>query len=201
MDDLLHKLARIVVMALLVCAAGCRSSAPFVWVQQLPPEPLPSGRSIIGVGDVIEIQVFGDDNMSTKGRVLADGTITVPLLGAVTVVGKTPEALAASLETQLHKLVQVPKVTVTILDSQVSVAVIGEVKQPGVVDLGTPAGVLQALAKAGGTTEFADSSGIYVLRSRGQKTQRIRFRYAALVEAEPAAARFQLKTGDVLVVE
>ena len=37
MDDLLNKLARIVLMALLVCAAGCRSSAPYVWVQRLPP--------------------------------------------------------------------------------------------------------------------------------------------------------------------
>jgi polysaccharide export outer membrane protein len=201
MDDLLKKLARIVLMALLVCAAGCRSSAPYVWVQRLPPEPAPSARSIIGVGDVIEIQVFGDESMSTKGRVLADGTITMPLVGPVTVVGKTPEALAASLEPQLHRWIQVPKVTVILLESQVSVAVIGEVKTPGVVDLGTPAGVLQALAKAGGMTEFADWSGIYVLRSRGKSTQRIRFRYSALVEAEPAAARFQLKTGDVLVVE
>lgn len=81
-----------------------------------------------------------------------------------------------------------------------SVAVIGEAKQAGMIALEPPATVLQALAKAGGMTEFANSANIFVLRS-GDKVQRIRFKYSALVEAEPAATRFHLRTGDSVVVE
>jgi polysaccharide export outer membrane protein len=186
----------------LLGAAGCGSSGRYVWVDQRPPDPAgASGRTLIGPGDVIEVQVYGDETMSTRGRVLADGMLTVPVLGPVQVTGKRPEELAASLEEQLKRFVNVPKVTVIIQESLISVAVIGEVRQAGVVDLVAPATVLEALAKAGGMTEYADSSGIFVLRNRGKDTERIRFKYSALVQAQPAAARFQLKTGDVLVVE
>jgi polysaccharide biosynthesis/export protein len=196
---------RVVVTVLasaLLGAAGCGSTGRYVWVDQRPPEPANSGgRTLIGAGDLIEVQVYGDENMSTEGRVLADGTITVPVLGPVQVAGKRSEELAASLEEQLKRYISVPEVTVIIKESLVSVSVIGEVRQAGTVQLAAPVSVLEALAAAGGMTEFADSSGIFVLRDRGEKTERIRFEYSALVQAEPAASRFQLKTGDVVVVE
>ena len=129
------------------------------------------------------------------------GTITVPLLGPVPAAGKRSEELAASLEDQLKRYVQVPKVVVLIRESLISVSAIGEVKQAGVIDLVAPATVLEALAKAGGLTEFADSSAIFVLRTQGGRTERIRFKYSDLIQAQPSAAQFQLKTGDVLVVE
>jgi polysaccharide export outer membrane protein len=198
-----HARVRAALAALLLCLLACRS-APYVWVHQLPPEPAPSGgRTTIGPGDLVEVLVYGEEGASTKGNVLADGTLTMPLLGPVYVVGKKPEELAKSLEEQLKRYIQVPSVTVIIHESRISLAVIGEVRQPGVVLLTTPATVLQALAAAGGMTEFADSSGIFVLRtdSKTAQTQRIRFSYSALVEAEPAASRFHLRTGDVLVVE
>jgi polysaccharide biosynthesis/export protein len=195
-------LVRTVLAYTLLGALGCGSTGQYVWVDQRPPDATSAdGRTVIGPGDLIEVQVYGDETMSTRGRVLADGTLTIPVLGPVAVVGMRSEELAASLDQQLKRYITAPKVTVMIQESLISVAVIGEVKQPGVVDLVAPATVLQALAKAGGMTEFADSSGIFVLRNRGNNTERIRFKYSALVQAEPAAARFQLKTRDVLVVE
>ncbi len=189
-------------LALLGAALGCGTSGRYVWVDQRPPDPAnASGRTLIGAGDVVEVQVYGDELMSTRGRVLGDGTLTVPVLGPVYVAGKRSEELAASLEQQLKRYVNVPKVTVIIQESVVSVAAIGEVRTPGVVDLVAPATVLQALAKAGGMTEFADESAIFVLRKKDNQTERIRFKYDALVQAEPAAVGFRLKTGDVLVVE
>ena len=186
----------------LLVASSCGSSGRYVWVQDRRPEPArTSTRTLIAPGDVIEVQVYGDETMSTKGRVLGDGTLTVPVLGPVQVVGKRPEELAVTLEEALKRYIQAPKVTVMIQESLVSVSVIGEVKAVGVVDLVAPATVLEALAKAGGLTEFADSSGIFVLRNSGKEVERIRFKYSALVHAEPAAAAFQLKTDDVVVVE
>lgn len=184
-------------IALLICAAGC-ARAPYVWVHDLP-----QGQDVptIGPGDVLDIQVYGDDKLSTRGKVLGDGTLPMPLLGSIAVAGRKPKDVASYLERALEQYVKAPSVTVMIQESQVSVAVIGEVKQPGVIPLDSPATVLQALAKAGGLTDFADSSGIFVLRPAGDKTQRIRFTYAALIDAEPSAVRFRLRAGDTLVVE
>jgi polysaccharide export outer membrane protein len=190
------------VFCLLLAVTGCGSYGQYVWVHHRPIEPAnAAARNLIGPGDLLEVQVYGDEKMSTRGRVLADGTLTVPLLGPVQVVGKRPEELTASLEEQLKRYITVPKLTVIIQESLISVAVIGEVKQAGMIELVTPATVLQALAKAGGLTEYADSTGIFVLRNQGGSTQRIRFTYEALTKAEPAAIRFHLKTGDVLVVD
>lgn len=185
----------------LLWLSACHS-APFVWVHDLPPQQRTQGdRNTIGRGDTIEIRVYGDDKASTRGRVLGDGTIVMPLLGPVVVAGKKPEDLANELDAALKRYISIPQVTVMIQETQVSVAVIGEVKQTGVIALDAPATVLQALAKAGGMTEFADTSKIFVLRPIGNRTQRIRFTYAALVEAQPAAVGFRLITGDTLVVQ
>jgi polysaccharide export outer membrane protein len=186
---------------LLLCVAGCHS-APYVWVHDLPPQvQTHAGRNTIGPGDTLEVLVYGDEKVSTKGRVLGDGTLVMPLLGPVSVVGKTPEEVSSQLESALQRYVKVPEVTVMLQESQVTVAVIGEVKQAGVLALESPATVIQALAKAGGLTDFADRSSIFVLRRMGEKTQRIRFEYSALVDAEPAATHFHLQTGDALVVQ
>lgn len=183
-------------------AAACGSTGPYVWVHERKPEPLANGgRTVIGPGDLLEVQVYGDEQSSTTGRVLADGTLTLPLLGPVHVVGQRPEELAATLEQRLKQYITVPKVTVLIRESSISVSVLGEVKEAGTLDLVAPASVLEALAKAGGLTEFADESRIFVLRDQGERTERIRFTYDALVQAEPAASKFRLETGDVLVVE
>jgi polysaccharide export outer membrane protein len=194
-------LTLIILLFTLLCGAGC-SSAPYVWVHELPREGLSAPRrTVIGPGDDLEIQVMGDENASARGRVLPDGTLTLPLLGPVRVVGMRPEALASSLERQLQRWVKVPEVTVIIHESVVSVAVIGEVRQPGVIPLAPPATVLRALAAAGGMTEFADLSGIFVLREQEQRPQRIRFSYDALAEGAAAATHFRLEPGDVLIVE
>ena len=75
-----------------------------------------------------------------------------------------------------------------------------EVRTVGTLSLEPGAGLLQALAQAGGPSDFADREAIYVLR-RQPEFKRIRFTYAALIQNTDGAATFPLKTGDVIVVE
>jgi polysaccharide biosynthesis/export protein len=188
--------------AALLLSAACAQHAPYTWVQTLPPEPDPRTITTINPGDVVDVRVFGQDAMSAKGAVRLDGTMTLPLLGQVVVAGQQPEDVAKQLKERLKPYVVAPEVTVVIEQSRVNVAMIGEVKGVGVVELESPATVLQALAKAGGMTEFADTDSIFVLRPiGGGKTRRIRFTYKQLIDAEPAAIGFYLKSGDVVVVE
>jgi polysaccharide export outer membrane protein len=175
--------------------------APYVSVQQLPKETLALQPGLIAPGDVIEMRVFGQDSLSTRGVVRQDGMITLPLLGAVKAAGETQVSLAAQTAERLKPYVNSPQVTVAIQESLVSVAIVGEIRQAGVLQLESPATVLHALAKAGGMTEFADTNGIFVLRKLSGVVQRIRFSYDALIAADPASIGFQLRTGDVVVIE
>jgi polysaccharide biosynthesis/export protein len=81
--------------------------------------------------------------------------------------------------------------------------VLGEVKGPGMKDLEPGSGVLQALALAGGFTDYAQLDGIYVLRRQPESPapQRIRFDYEAVSRTQGKGASFVLHTGDVVVVE
>jgi polysaccharide biosynthesis/export protein len=193
----------VIALALAFVGVACKS-APYVWVNNYPIEPVGDGGGgpvTISAGDLIEVRVFGQEAMSTKGEVRSDGTLALPLLGQVAVAGRRPEEIASSLKERLKPFIVSPEVTVVIQESRVLVSMVGEVKGVGVVQLRPPATVLQALAMAGGLSDFADRSGIYVLRTVSGVTTRIRFRYDLLIEADPIATRFRLKTGDVIVVE
>jgi polysaccharide export outer membrane protein len=187
--------------SLLPLLAACHHNAPYTWVQRMPRDQTPPTVTTINPGDLVDVRVFGQPDISSKGVVRPDGTLTLPLLGPVPVAGQRPEDTAQQLEERLTKFVIKPEVTVVIEQSRLHVAVIGEVRAAGVVELDSPANVLEALAKAGGMTDFADEDSIYVLRKAGQQTLRVRFTYDQLTGAEPAAINFRLKPGDVVVVE
>ena len=150
---------------------------------------------------MISVRIYGEEALTTRARVRQEGTLTLPLLGPVPVAGKLATEVASDLAVRFKPFVLDPRVIVTIEESLVTVTAVGEVKQAGLLELQSPATVLQALAKVGGLTDFASHSGIYVLRPRPGSTQRVRFAYDKLLEGEPAAMAFHLETGDVLVVE
>jgi polysaccharide export outer membrane protein len=81
-----------------------------------------------------------------------------------------------------------------------SVVVLGEVRVPGVFEFAPDAGLLQALGRAGGLTEFADHDGIYLLR-RGNPPVLVRFDYDIVVAGDTRSNAIVLRDGDVIVVE
>lgn len=186
-----------------VAAACGRSGGGFVWVDNLPAARAAAGAYAVGVGDVVSVQVWDHDKMSARARVRSDGRISMPLLDDVDVAGKTPTQLARELERQLKErnLVVNPSVNVVLEETKpLGVAVMGEVSRAGMYTLDAGAGVAEALASAGGLTEFAHRDRIYVIRRTPQPV-RIRFTYDALAEARGLAATFRLQSGDVVVAQ
>jgi polysaccharide export outer membrane protein len=142
--------------------------------------------------------------MSARARVRPDGRISLPFLDDVQAAGSTTSALGKRIQAQLKEFVVNPVVTVSLEDLRaISVSVIGEVVRPGQFQFEQGAGVLPALAAAGGMTPFADKDGIYVIRQRkaGGDPVRIRFTYQSLTGAQGRASSFRLQGGDVIVVE
>lgn len=183
----------------LALVVGCGGSGKYIWVDDLPKAA--SGDIYrIAVGDTLNVRVYNQENLSTHSKVRSDGRIAVPLIGDVEVRGKTPAVVARQIEARLKQYVVSPAVTVTVEESQpTTIAVLGEVAHPGVYSVDPAAGVLQALAAAGGFTDFASRGSIYVVRQL--PPQRIRFSWNALVDGDRRADTFRLHKGDVVVVE
>ena len=118
-------------------------------------------------GDVLDIEVFQVEELSTQERVNDSGFITLPLIGAVAVAGMTAEqaeqAIAAALAEDYLQDPQVHIFVDEFADQEVSVG--GEVQSPGVFPLRGRTTLLQAIALAGGTTDFAKQSEIIVFRT------------------------------------
>jgi polysaccharide export outer membrane protein len=184
--------------------AGCAGTGPYVWVQDLPPPPPSVGREddyLINPGDIINIRVFEQDPMSSRVKVRADGKVALPFVGETEVRGKRPAELAKELESRLKEYIVSPKVTVNVDEFQpMSIAVLGEVSKPGTYPLEHSSGVMQAIASAGGMTDYADHDSIYVLR-KAPALRRVRFTFDALTHNERRAVTFGLQSGDIVVVE
>lgn len=187
--------------------AACTHTAPFVWVDDLPASAVDAASGADGYairpGDLISVRVFGQEGMSGRVRVRADGHISIPFLNDVQAAGFKPNDLAAQLQKRLKSYINDPVVTVALEESQgLQIPVLGEVTRPGKYALTPGSGVLDLLAEAGGLTEYARRDRIFVLRSGGTaQTPRIRFRYQDLSRGHGRALTFRLQPGDVVVVE
>jgi polysaccharide export outer membrane protein len=182
---------------------GCGSAGAFVWYRDLPRNEFESstGEYVIGIGDTVRVQVYDQDGLTVHSKIRPDGRIALPFVGELVAVGRHPLALAKEIEAHLKEFFVNPRVTVTIEESvPVTISVLGEVSKVGALTLEPNAGLLQALAQAGGPSDYADKSSIYVLR-KSPDFRRIRFTYDALVQNRDGAATFALRSGDVIVVE
>jgi len=186
--------------ALAGCASGSTSGS--IPIEQLGDnQETLSGEYTIGVGDLLSVQVFNQDNMSGRMRVRSDGRISLPLMNDIEASGKPPARLATELESALKAVVLNPKVTVIVEESSpLSISVLGEVRSPGLYQLKRGAGLTELLASAGGLTTFAHKDRIFVVRNT-PKSIRIRFTYDQLTKAFGPASSFVLRPGDVVVVE
>lgn len=110
--------------------------------QPLTPTALPVAASssqatyILGAGDQISLSVIGYPEFTGTIAILADGTITLPLLGPLRVSGLTPNQLSVALDQRLREYLVDPVVSVSLAVMRpVVVTVAGEVHRPGPVQL------------------------------------------------------------------
>ena len=143
-------------------AAGQISSTSAVAKPDLPPD------YVIGPGDILQVLVWKEPDVSREVRVRTDGKVTIPLLGDVVAAGTTPQGLAGDLSARLSRFLTnlTPnQVTVSLMaSSSLRFFVVGEVNKPGEFLLVGRVGVLEALALAGGFKEEAKRDKIVIIR-------------------------------------
>ncbi len=193
-------------------AASAQESKP----RPRPPFPSPYDKDAlspeyrIAPGDVLQVFVWREPELSSEVRVRTDGYLTVALLGDVFAVAKTPRELGAELAEQLGRFVTAPTVTITVMSSSTQrFFVVGEVGRPGEYPLISRTTVLQALALAGGFLEYAKTDEIKIIRQevlvgvdKRPFTREIVLpvSYKSLARGQNLQQNFVLKPSDVIVV-
>jgi protein involved in polysaccharide export with SLBB domain len=175
-------------------SAPAASSAP-----QVATLSAPSGY-VLSANDQVAVEVFGEDDLRTNGRLNGEGNVSVPLLGSVHLAGLTLGQAAARL-TELYGrdyLVN-PKVNVMLIGyAKRRFTMLGQVSRPGSYEMpdGSPEGIdlLEAIAMAGGYTRIAAPEKVSV--RRGTQVMRV----DAKREARGGHDSFIVHPGDTVTV-
>ncbi|MCF6291637.1 MAG: polysaccharide biosynthesis/export family protein [Desulfobacterales bacterium] len=156
---------------------------------------------VIGPGDMLEVSVWKNKDLTKGVIVLPDGRISFPLIGEVVAAGKTVAQLKSELEKKLSRYVTDPVLSVSVNQiNSMLIYVIGKVRQPGRFVLNANINVLQGLALAGGLTPFAKKDRIRILRQEKGTTTSFSFNYDEVADNRNLAQNILLQRGDVLVV-
>lgn len=159
--------------------------------------PVDSNNYLIGPTDILYVRVWNEGEFSGPVSVHQDGKFTLPLVGDLEAGGKTPVEVQDIVAKALTKYVVKPLVTVTVQEvGSKRYYIDGQVPHPGEFPLVTPTTVFEALSKAGGIGDFANSKKIYILRG----SERIPFNYKNVLKGKNMTQNIQLKPNDHIVV-
>ena len=162
----------------------------------------PPDAYAIGIGDVLEITVWKNPELSTTVPVRPDGRISVPLLNDIRAAGMTPLALRQTLTEGYKEYVTAPGVSVVVKEIHSrKVFVTGEVATPGAYDLQPRTKLMQALALAGGLTPYAKKK-IVVLRDGrdGRTDRRYEIDIGSILSGKRPEDNLLLQPGDTVIV-
>jgi polysaccharide biosynthesis/export protein len=157
---------------------------------------------IIGVEDVLNINVWKEPEMSRVVPVRPDGMISLPLIGEITARGLTPVQLQEQIAASLKKYMSDPQVTVIVSEVRsLTFNVVGMVLRPGYYPLTRRMTVLDAIALSGGFQAFAKQKKIYVLRTEADGKQvRIPFNYKDVIRGKRPDENIELQPRDTVVI-
>lgn len=155
----------------------------------------------IGIGDVLEISVWKNPDLSVTVPVRPDGRISVPLLGDVQAAGMTPLALKQTLTQGFKEYVTAPGVSVVVKEIHSRrIFITGEVAHPGAYDLQPNTKLMQALALAGGMTPYARRRVVLLRDGRdGKADQRFEYQLDAIISGKRPQDNVLLHSGDTLI--
>jgi polysaccharide export outer membrane protein len=151
----------------------------------------------VGPADILNIKVWNEEKFSGPVTVHQDGKITLPLVGDLQAGDTTPKEIEKVVAEALSKYVVKPLVTVTVQEvGSKKYYLDGMASHPGEYALAVPTTVLEAISKAGGLQDFANSKKIYILR--GDK--RIPFNYKDVLHGKNMQQNIQIQPGDHIVI-
>ncbi len=193
---------RLLLVAALSLAAGCRhASAAADDAASLPAAAIaPVAANTLGTGDVFEVRVFQEPDLSGIFRLASDGTIDFPLCGRVQLSGLSSTDAADRLAGCLAQgYLRHPNVSVFVREyNSKKVFVFGEVQKPGTFQYEDGMNVIQAITLAGGFGQLAARNSTSVARLVDGNERRIKIAVEDIGLGR--ADNFALRPGDIIYV-
>jgi len=159
---------------------------------------------VLSPTDQVSVEVFGEDDLRTSGRLNPEGNLSVPLLGSIHLAGLTlTQAVSKLTELYSRDYLVNPKINVTLLGyARKRFSILGQVSSPGSKEMpeGTQEGIdlLEAIALAGGYTRIASPERITVRRQNASGDQI--FKVNAKRFTKGKGGGFLVKPGDTISV-
>jgi polysaccharide export outer membrane protein len=196
----------IFIIALFVVLSGCMRSQP-----NLPEDFADQGPSVLvksykmAVGDKVSINVWKNPELSTSAPVRPDGKISLPLVGDVMAVGRTPEEMAKVIEGKLSNYIRSPNVTVVLTSLQgheflSRIRVTGSVSKNISLTYNQGMTVLDAILEAGSVDLYADANNTKLHRRTEEGSATYDIRLQDIMQNGDMATNVTLMPGDVITV-
>ncbi len=209
----LHAFAPVCIVFLMSILAGCASSAKLsesaqnTISNQEVTNALAQVRSsqsyVLQPGDLVDIQVYMEDNMNRILRISGTGTVTFPLVGNIKIAGLSLEQAEQTLADHLTAYIKQPQVSMLVKEyGNKTVYVLGQVSKPGSIQIPPEKQltVLEAITSVGGFTDVANASKVRVLRVENGKQQNIDVDVSQITKQGNKSLDITLNPGDVVYV-
>jgi polysaccharide export outer membrane protein len=188
---------KVLLMALVTSLAACADRAEGPYPVSQPPVPTDAA---VGPGDLFDVRVYGEPSLTANYEVASDGTINFPLIGAVTVLGRTPPQIEKEIQARLAEgYLKRPSVSVRVTEYRSrKVSVFGQVRAPGTFVYSENMSVVEAISRAGGFTALAKKNAVRITRKTGAAAESINVAVEDIGQGR--APNFLLRPGDVVFV-
>lgn len=181
---------------ILGAVSGCTAVRP----PPSAPAVTPTPAQTLGPGDVVEIKVYREPDLTGIYRVSETGAVDFPLIGEITLLAQRPKDVEESIRARLADgFIVDPKVSVFLKErNSKKVHVLGQVNKPGSFNYEPGMTVIQAVTNAGGFTKLASRNNVQLTRVISGKEER--FQVAVGDIGQGTARNIQLQPGDIIFV-
>lgn len=179
----------------LLAAVTCRPEPPLVL-----PQPSTTASQTLGPGDIVEIRVTDQEELSGEYEVGERGTIRFPWIEEVEVAGRTRGQIAELIEHELADgWLRQPQVSVRVITRQNrEVSVLGQVGEPGSYPFKERLTLVQAISLAGGLNPLAQAKKVKLIRETDEGTKTYEIDVREILDSR--RADLPLEPGDIVFV-
>ena len=161
----------------------------------------PSDDYQLGAGDLVQVVIWKNEDVSGKFRVRPDGKFSMPLIGDILAEGSTANSISMQIAEKLKLFIESPYVSTIVVEAASNrIYVLGEVVNTGTYAIDGSLTVLQALALAGGFTEFASKEKMVLVRGVGVVQINTKLSYSKILRTPGEESNPIMERGDTLVV-
>jgi len=206
MGKKMKKLPKIIILAVLLFNFNLAYIIESAWAQSSKNQPSPPSvqtpkNYVIGLGDVLEVFVWRNEQLSREIVVRPDGKISLPLIQDIQAEGLTVLQLKDEITRRFEEHINNPRVTIIVRQIiSYKVNILGRVMRPGVYPITGSTTLLEVISMAGGFSEWANKKKITVITHQAAEEKKITVNYKKIASGEDPSQNIILKRGDTIIV-